>query len=61
MGLDSNHHRLERMGRLVRRAGAVFSRNLRGSGLGFRVPMLIVSPYSKRNHTSHTPYASEVY
>ncbi|MFZ0362684.1 MAG: alkaline phosphatase family protein [Candidatus Cybelea sp.] len=34
-----------------------FPRYLKGSGLGFRVPMLIVSPYSKSNHTSHTRYA----
>src|ERR1700729_2797300 len=25
-------------------------------GLGFRVPMLVVSPYAKRGYVSHTPY-----
>lgn len=33
-----------------------FPRNLKGTGLGFRVPMLIISPYAKRHHTSHTHY-----
>ncbi|MBV8198658.1 MAG: hypothetical protein JO263_11010, partial [Candidatus Eremiobacteraeota bacterium] len=25
-------------------------------GLGFRLPMLIISPYAKKNHVSHVPY-----
>lgn len=33
-----------------------FPRYLKGSGLGFRVPMIIISPYAKKNRTSHTDY-----
>lgn len=33
-----------------------FPSGLKGSGLGFRVPMLIVSPYAKKDRTSHTDY-----
>lgn len=33
-----------------------FPKNLKGSGLGFRVPLLIVSPYAKENVVIHTDY-----
>lgn len=33
-----------------------FPSRLKGSGYGFRVPCLIISPYAKQNYVSHTVY-----
>ncbi len=44
---------LGRLGRIVRsRSAAVQDFD----GLGFRVPLLVISPYAKRNHVSHVQY-----
>ena len=33
-----------------------FPKDLKGTGLGFRVPLLIISPYAKKNVVVHTDY-----
>jgi hypothetical protein len=60
---DGNYHRVGRLGRLLRSRRAARSGSSVATtqgGPGFRVPMIVVSPYARLNQSSQPGYISNV-